>query len=197
MSEASGATSRLTALEEAAQEVASDITTTRTHQLDITQTLSSAADSLEAQAAIEKLKTLVAQHRAAEAEKRSLYDRIQSESTIRSQRVRSIEVEAKNWTDRNTGAEIRLEDLKNRKIEIQAQAKTLSKRPLEIVEQRTRLLEMIEESESAQQEASDNLTTGENAQNQADQTLKAAEAQLAKAREDPCPLRRRSRTNLS
>ncbi len=184
MSEASGATSRLTALEEAAQEVASDITTTRTHQLDITQTLSSAADSLEAQAAIEKLKTLVAQHRAAEAEKRSLYDRIQSESTIRSQRVRSIEVEAKNWTDRNTGAEIRLEDLKNRKIEIQAQAKTLSKRPLEIVEQRTRLLEMIEESESAQQEASDNLTTGENAQNQADQTLKAAEAQLAKARED-------------
>jgi len=184
MSEASGVASRLTALEETAQEVASDIATTRTHQSEVTETLSSAAEPVEAREAIGKLQTEVAQHRTAEAEKRSQFDRIQSESANRRQRVQAIEAEAKNWTERNTGAETRLEDLTNRKSEIEGQAESLSKRPLEIAEQRKRLMEMTEKSELAQQEASDSLTAGETAQNQADQMLKAAEAQLAEARED-------------
>jgi chromosome segregation protein len=183
MSEASGAASRLAVLEETAQEVLNDITTTRTHQSEVMEMLSSAAEPAEARTAIEKLQTEVAQHRAVETEKRSQFERIQSESTIRSKRFQAIGTEEENWANRNIGAKARLEDLKNRKAEIEGQAKSLSKRPLEIAEQRKRLMEMTEKSESVQQEASDRLTAGENAQNKADQMLKAAEAQLADVRE--------------
>lgn len=183
ISEASGAASRLSALEETAGEVATDIETTRKHHSEVSSALSSAAEPVDARNAIAKLRTDVAQHRATEVEKRSQSERLQAEAANRRQRLQGIADESKNWDGRKTGAETRLADLAKRKSEVEVQAESLSNRPQEIADQRSRLLEATEKSERAQQLASDTLTSGETAQNEADQALKAAEAHLAEARE--------------
>jgi chromosome segregation protein len=183
ISEASGAASRLSALEETTGEVATDIETTRKHHSEVSSALSSAAEPVDARNAIAKLRTDVAQHRATEVEKRSQSERLQAEAANRRQRLQGIADESKNWDGRKTGAETRLADLAKRKSEVEVQAESLSNRPQEIADQRSRLLEATEKSERAQQLASDTLTSGETAQNEADQALKAAEAHLAEARE--------------
>ncbi|MBL24470.1 MAG: chromosome segregation protein SMC [Rhodospirillaceae bacterium] len=184
MSEASGAASRLTALEETAAEVASDLERTRALETEVAEALASAPEPVEARASIDTLRAAVAEHRAQGSERQSRFDRLEAESELRRERLKTCEAEIATWQERTAGAASRLEDLTSRKTEIESQAQSLSKRPAEIAEQRKKLLALTETSEQSQQEASDALAAGESEQADADQLSKAAEAALGEARED-------------
>jgi chromosome segregation protein len=175
--------SRLTSLIEALETAQDDRTEADREHGEAETELSQLDDPTAARESVNAMRAELADLRAAQAETRSAYDRLNAESERRSERLLSIEAEATSWRQRATGAESRLADLNERRGKAEEERAALAKRPAEIEAQQNALMTQVDDAESKRSRAADLLATGETALSEADRTLRAAEAAQAEARE--------------
>jgi len=181
---AADARSRLTALEETEQRLKSDLDEA---EQELTASRQEAADlpSLDSERErIQEIRTLLAEQRTEQAERRSDLDRVIRESEARGQRLLAINTEEASWTRRVTETQRHMVELDERLGGLAEDIVRLKAVPLQLTERRERLAELVEAAESERKKAADNLATAETRLAEADRNLKQSETALASKREN-------------
>lgn len=182
-SAAAGTQSRVSTLSESAEQLVADLTESGKELAETDAAIAGLEDPSEARRRIGTLRTVVAELRGVEAERRSAHDRAVREAEERKRRLAAVAQELQEWQNRVGNTASRLDQLSERQQSAEDQKTRLSARPAEIEQQRSRLLDTIARSEQARKAAADRLAEGEAALADADKALRAAEAALAEARE--------------
>lgn len=181
--DAAAARSRLAALAEAANQAVFDLNEAELQWKATRRAIEELEDPEHNRAAIEGLRTTLAELRTDQSEKRSAYDRLQRDAQERTARRKTIAQEVESWRTRTTSAANQLADLLDRQTAANETLTGLAARPAEIAEQRERLLSAITDAEGKRGAAGDALAQGESAQQEADSGLRRAESLLAESRE--------------
>ena len=182
-SDTAGTQSRVSTLSESAEQLLADLNESRRALADADAAVAALEDPSEARQRIDTLRTVVAERRSIEAERRTAHDRTLREAEERKRRLTAVGRELQDWQNRVANTTSRLEQLAERQRSAEDQKTRLSARPAEIEEQRGRLLDAISQSEQSRKAAADRLAEGEAALAEADKALRAADGALGEARE--------------
>ena len=180
---ATAAKSRIAALSEALELLAADA---RETQAETERCQSELADLPDLSGERERLASLQADTGAAQArlaERQAARSQLKREAEARAQRLSQIEEELKSWQGRAAAADRHLAELEERRADLTREIEALETKPAELTERREALASRIAAAEGKRKAAADTLAEGETAQSTADRLLKAAEADLATARE--------------
>jgi chromosome segregation protein len=139
-------------------------------------------DSLQGE--LNQLRNAVNGERAAYAEARAKHDGLEREAKARADRIRAIESEVAQWTQRAARADEQIAQLSGRAEETRAAIVELSSLPQILADRRLKLMNTLGEAEAERKAASDALQTAENEVRQADQDLRAVQELLSHSRED-------------
>jgi chromosome segregation protein len=151
------------------------------------------------QAELAQLRDATNRDRALYAEARSQHDGLEREARARVDRIKAIESERGQWSERAERAMAQIGQLSNRAEETRAAILELASVPQQLADKRLRLMNMLAEAETERKAAADALATAENHVRAADQELRAAQEQLSSTREHHARLEARleaSRQNL-
>ncbi|MGI9352647.1 MAG: chromosome segregation SMC family protein [Rhizobiaceae bacterium] len=171
------------ALEEAISRLEADRQETEKRLVDTNASLLSLVDISESEAALEGLKTKVAQDRAKLAETRAASQSLSREAEARGRRLEVIQVERQNWQNRLKNAANQIETLTKRNDESSQELLKLVDAPDEFDARRRDLMNQLETAESARGEAANTLARAETAEAEADRSARKAVDELADARE--------------
>lgn len=117
-------------------------------------------------------------------EVRGRLDRLLGEAKTRRDRLASINDERGSWNSLVAGAKQQLEELAAREAKLRAEIDELARLPEQLSGKREALVEQVETASATRQSAGDLLVAGESRQGEADKALRAAEQNLASAREE-------------
>ncbi len=175
--------SRLSALTEAAAQVASDRdeAEVKRDQIEAQRQALPAEDAGEAELAA--IRVDLENLRGAFLEARHARDQLRRDAEGRAARLQAIDRERQSWADRAQAAEAHLAALADRKSAAEQSLASLADRPLEIKRERAALFHQIEAAESKQSEAADAVAVAERTQADCDRAAQDAQAALAEARE--------------
>ena len=176
--------SRLAALEEAAERLRGELAEAEARETEARQGQAQAVDPEEAREREIALRAELTQRRARLIEARSTLDRLTREAEARCKRREDIGLEARSWQARIESAEHQRGQLEERRVNAQTEIARLAAMPQEIAARRDALLEHLTQAEAKRAAAADRLAEGEGALAAADTRLRAAEAALGQARED-------------
>ena len=152
-----------------------------------------ALDNLQSELA--GLRDTVNRDRAHYAESRSHHDGLEREARARADRIKAIETERRQWSERAARATTQIESLTSRAEETRVSIGELASLPQILADKRFKLMNTLGQAETERKAAADALATAENAVRAADQVLRAVQEQLATAREDHA--RREARVEAS
>jgi chromosome segregation protein len=141
-----------------------------------------ALDGLHAE--LETARNSVNRDRAHYAEIRARHDGLEREARARAGRLKAIDAETRQWSERATRAETQIAQLSARAEETRATLLELADVPKLLAEKRVKLMNTLAEAEQERKAAADALQEAENAVRTADQALRAAQELLAASRED-------------
>ncbi|MBP2315939.1 chromosome segregation protein SMC [Azospirillum soli] len=181
--EADAAATRLAALVEAIDRLASDQCDAEAQLTQARDALDALPDAREGRDKVNDLRVTLAERRTTLAEKQNALDRLTREAQSRRQRLSSIEQEIASWGTRSQGAGGRVAELKERAAAAETELAQLQSRPAAIEADRQTLLGKISEAERARKRAADTLAEAENRLAETEKALKQAESGLADARE--------------
>ena len=135
------------------------------------------------QAELAQLREVTNRDRALYAEARSQHDGLEREARARIDRIRAIEAERSQWTERAERATAQIAQLSKRAEETRAAILDLSAVPQQLADKRLKLMSLLAEAESERKAAADALATAENHVRAADQELRTAQEQFSSTRE--------------
>ncbi|MEK7820204.1 MAG: chromosome partitioning protein ParA, partial [Pseudomonadota bacterium] len=176
--------SRLAATLDAARTVEADLADARAVAARTADEIASLPDLDQARARLESLREDLGARRAEERERQAACEALRRAADDRRRRLLDIEREAALWQSRETDAARQIAELSERRASAEDEKARLALRPAEIAEQRQALLGTIETAEARRREAADRLAEAETALGLADKAARAAESQLAEAREE-------------
>ena len=182
--EAAGAKSRLAALLEALELLAADSAETVAEHDRCAEEIAELPDQEAEREKLEAEKAAVGELRGELAERQAELARLKRESEDRRRRLGQIAEDIASWKQRAEAADRHLAELDQRREHLERELEDLEARPKEMNERREALAEQIEAAEANRRTAADSLAEGETAQSEADRALKAAEGELATAREN-------------
>ena len=182
--EAAEAKSRLAALTEALDRLAADTSETEAELQRCGEEIAALPDQEAERQKLAALRDTVAESRAKLTAQQGETARLQREAEARIQRQDQIGGEITSWRERAEAAARHLAELDERREHLERELEILESRPQEMNERRTLLSEQIDAAEATRKTAADALAEGETGQGEADRSLKAAEAELASAREN-------------
>ena len=153
--------------------------------LDAAQAEAAALPELDSlQGELNQLRNAVNGERAAYAEARARHDGLEREARARADRIRTIDAEAAQWTQRAARAEEQIAQLSGRAEDTRAAILELSSLPQILADRRFKLMNTLGEAEAERKAASDALQSAENEVRQADQELRAVQELLSGSREE-------------
>jgi chromosome segregation protein len=121
--------------------------------------------------------------RRAAGEARGRLQALRRERQLNAERRSAAMADRDRWSTRQSGAEHQIKSLEERLNETRAELETLTDLPEKIAQRRSAILSAISASESDRQAAADKLAMADTAVREAVQALRAAQAQVAEARE--------------
>jgi chromosome segregation protein len=145
--------------------------------------LAGLADPVAARAAMEQARAALAQARERETAARGERDSLLRQAGGRAHRRRLIGAEREDWAMRARDAAARVADLQARAEFARAERAALAAAPAEIAQRKTAALDALELAEAGHRDIADTLGVAEAAALASDRAARAAEAQLAAARE--------------
>ncbi|HEX9568645.1 MAG TPA: chromosome segregation protein SMC [Rhodospirillales bacterium] len=181
---AAGHESLLGALGDRAVAIETDLRDLEREQAEAQHALTAMPDAAAARDTIAKLRAELAAKRADQLMCQSRHDGLQQAAEERRQRLAAIETETASWRDRRAAATAQLLELEERRRGLEEELARLAQRPAEIARQRQSLLAAIESSEDKRKTLADELAEAEQRLAEADKALRAAEGELAEAREN-------------
>ncbi|HEY7690684.1 MAG TPA: chromosome segregation protein SMC [Dongiaceae bacterium] len=181
---AAATVSRLATLEEMSAGVSRDIADAEAAQEAVRRDVHAIPDLQALQTAAGDARSRLNDLRAQLIDRRSTNDRLEREAEARRRRLSAIAGERQSWTDRLNAAAEQNGLLEERRIAVEADIETLTKRPAEIAEQRGKVNELIDAATVKRRAAADRLADTESRLAEAVRLLKAAEHELAEAREN-------------
>ena len=181
---AAGHESLLSALGDRAAAIEIDLKDLEREQEEARHTLAAMPDAAAARDGIATLRAELAAKRADQLMCQSRHDGLQQAAEERRQRLAAIETETASWRDRQVAATGQLQELAERRRGLEDDLARLAGRPAEIAQQRQSLLAAIEASEGRRTVRADELAEAERRLAEADKALRAAEGELAEAREN-------------
>jgi chromosome segregation protein len=181
---AAATVARLATLEEMAAAGARDIADSETALEAVRRDAHAIPDLLALQAAAGDARSKLSDLRAHLIDRRSTHDRLEREAEARRHRLSAIATERQSWQDRLRAAEQQNSMLDERRAAVEAEIESLTKRPAEIAEQRGKVNELIDAATVKRRAAADRLAETESRLAEAVRLLKAAEHDLAEAREN-------------
>ncbi|MBI3113969.1 MAG: chromosome partitioning protein ParA, partial [Rhodospirillales bacterium] len=181
---AAGHESLLGALGDRAAAIETDIKDLEREQAEAQHALAAMPDASAARDASAKLRAEFAAKRADQLMYQSRHDGRQQAAEERRQRLAAIEAETASWRDRRVAATAQLLELEERRRGLEEELARLAQRPAEIAQQRQSLLAAIETSEGKRKTLADELAEAEQRLAESDKALRAAESELAEAREN-------------
>ncbi|MBL8893622.1 MAG: chromosome segregation protein SMC [Rhizobiales bacterium] len=134
--------------------------------------------------ALRQLREMVNRERGSYGEARAHHDGLERAAAMRSERLRAIDAERKQWRERETRATQQVAALSARVAETRTALEDLALLPERFAEKRARLLTLLQQAERERRSAADDLQTAENAVRAADTALRAAQDRQSSARED-------------
>jgi chromosome segregation protein len=143
------------------------------------------------QGEVERLRALVLAARNGYAEARAAHDGIEREVEARATRLRAIDCELAQWSERAKRAENQIGSLNARAAETRAEIESLAGIPQQIAGRRFTLLNLLQEAEAARRAAADALAEADNAVRAADRDLRMAQEAASAAREEHARLEAR------
>ncbi len=138
----------------------------------------------ELRAIVDRARAALSAARVREATARSERDLLAREHGARANRNRVIAAERAGWAERAKDAMDRVVDLAARQTEADATLKSLEARPSEIAMRRAEALDALAAAEQTHRLAAGTLQAASTQTNESDRAARAAEATLAKAREE-------------
>jgi len=130
------------------------------------------------------LRDTVNRARGTYGEARANHDGLERAAAMRTERLRAIEAERQQWSERESRATQQITALSKRVEETRSALEELAQLPERFAEKRARLLTLLQQAEGDRRSAADNLQAAENAVRAADAALRAAQDHQASARED-------------
>jgi len=176
--------SRLSALAEAAERLAAELTETARLAEETRAALNAAQTPEEGRAELNRLRDDMTGLRATHEERSQAHHRLAGEAAQRTRRLEELARDEAGWSGRVTGARQRLAALATRQAEATQQLEALAERPAEIARQRAGVLDQIATAEAGRNQAADALARGEEELARRDEALKEAERATAQAREE-------------
>jgi len=181
---AAATVSRLATLEEMSGGAARDIADVAAAEAAVRRDARGIPDLLALQAAASDARSQLSDLRAQLIDRRSTHDRLEREAEARRRRLSAIAMERQSWMDRLNAAVQQNGLLEERRIAVEGEIESLTKRPAEIAEQRGKVNELIDAATVKRRAAADRLAETESRLSEAVRLLKAAEHELAEAREN-------------
>ncbi len=183
-SAAAAANSRLSALTQALDALASDLAEAEASLTASRRDRVQMPDLAQQREAARRQRAALAQRRAEFSELRAGHDRLLRDSELRCERLQAAGGEARTWAGRQEGARAQIGELAAREAATVSECERLERRPAEIAEQRMILLGLVSAAEHGRQAAADRLAEAESAQADLLKALKEAEATLHEMREE-------------
>jgi chromosome segregation protein len=181
--EAAAIVSRLEALNETAERLATELGEARYEGDMADAALVALPDPAIARAAIEEIRAHLSERRLHHVACQGEHDRLLREAALRRERIDALGGEVTSWHGRAEGAKRQRVTLEERRDALTTEMDALARRPAEIAAQREALAETIAASTTRRNAAADLLATGEARLTAAERAAKAADAALAGERE--------------
>ncbi|MFN0193744.1 MAG: chromosome segregation protein SMC [Aestuariivirga sp.] len=143
------------------------------------------------QSDVERLRASMLDARNGYADARATHDGIEREVEARAARLRAIDGELAQWSERAKRAENQIGSLNARAEETRAEIESLSGIPQAIADRRFTLMNLLQEAEATRRDAADALAVAENAVRAADHDLRAVQEEASSAREEHARLEAR------
>lgn len=176
--------SKLQALADQAEGVASDLAETETALADSKRELDELPDTAASKEQAEELRGELEEKRSHQVACRSHRDNLDRLARERARRLDDMAQEGETWTQRLETARSKQTELSERREALTAERQRLAGLPAELQEKRHRLQDSIDESEKKRNAEADRLAQAEDSLRQADRSLREAEAELSSAREE-------------
>jgi chromosome segregation protein len=180
----SAANSRLTALMQALEALAADLTEVDAALSASRQDRAQMPDLAERREKAQQQRNALAETRTQFAALRASHDRLLREAELRRERLQAAGEEAWAWARRQEGACGQIGELTARETASVTECERLERRPAEIAEQRMTLLGLISTADQNRRAAADRLAEAEMAHGAALKALKEADAALHEMREE-------------
>ncbi|TVR97856.1 MAG: chromosome segregation protein SMC [Rhodospirillales bacterium] len=119
-----------------------------------------------------------------QSDRRAARDSLLRDAKARRRRLAAIDEELRSWCARRDGARDQAAELRRRLAEAEAEGQRLDGLPAEMARQRTTLLSAAEAQARTCRDARERLSAAEAAMTDADRRVRAAETELARAREE-------------
>jgi chromosome segregation protein len=175
---------RLAALAETRTRMEEELEIAAARQLEAEAALEALPPAADEESVLAKIRTRVAQDRAALAEARAAADGLMREREQRVRRLQAIAGERASWQARASGTGERLAAIEARREEAAIEREELEEAPDAFAARRRNLLNETAKAEEARRTAADRLASAETAQANADRSARAALDGLASAREE-------------
>ncbi|HVA15913.1 MAG TPA: chromosome segregation protein SMC [Stellaceae bacterium] len=181
---AAGILSRLNALTETAERLAHDAAEAEADRTATAEALAALPDPALGREAAAAARDQLAERRSIHLQHQAEHDRLTREAQARRERIAAIADELSSWRQREEAAVKQHAAFVRRRDDLQNELGELQRRPAEIAEQRERLAATIADSTARRNNAADALAVGETRLAEAEKASKAADAELAAAREE-------------
>lgn len=175
---------RAKSLEEAADNLETDLAETRKAMADAEARLAAATDDVVRRKRHETLRGTVQEKRGALVALRQRLDRLRGEAEARARRLAALGSEVEGWTNRLADGRGQIDQLEDRRAKTIVTLDKLANQPDEIAGKRSGLIDSIAASEARRAAAAETLHAAEGKLHEVEKRLKAAEAQLADLREE-------------
>ncbi len=182
--EAAGIASKISAFEDALQQVNTDIGLLQSRATEIGLEQQALPDLDAARDQIERKRVELSEQRNQQALRQSECDRLSREKESGRARAQAVTAEIAAWQERLSDATQQVGDLSSRITDIEARLEKLRQRPAELETSRSGLLTELSDAEAKRKEAADRLISTEQQLSSIEQRLKNDENTLTEARED-------------
>jgi chromosome segregation protein len=176
--------SRRNALADSLPEANQDLTDTRERKSEADLSLTRLSEGPDFQNRIQDMREKVTALRLSLSEDRAAFESLERERRMRTERLGTIDRDARNWQQRQENAAAQINTLETRAAKISTELVEVQKIPTLIEEKRKGLLDKISESEGKRNEAADFLAEAEEHLRLCDSNERKTTASLGSAREE-------------
>jgi chromosome segregation protein len=175
---------KLMSLTDAARRFAEARDEALAQQTEAEASLGALPEAADLEARLQETMSAATAKRNAFAEVKSRADGAEREIRARQMRLEAIAAERQRWLSRDGSAEKQIGILQERIRELQAENAELAELPAKIAERRERLLNELSRADEARRAAAIKLAEAENARREHERSLREAQGELGKAREE-------------
>jgi len=175
---------RLASLKDTASQVSADLSEAETRQTIARETLATLQDPAVARDRVGTLRVTLAEKRGQQAMQQSEVDRLLHAAAARRTRLETIAQEEHSWRERAEAAARQQAALEERRLALTQEIDVLVRKPEELARRREALAELTARAGEKRSRAGDELAEAETRLTETEKAAKAAEAELAGAREE-------------